>query len=598
MIRTGLCALAIAAGFAAPAMAQSDPSESAMVNLIRLLVAQGTITQENADALMKQALSEAAEAKGAVPIATAPTNPDATATDATAPAPTAMASMPAVAAGSQRVTFVPEVVKAQLRDEIRKEVLAEVKDQRWALPEAFPAWINRLEWSGDLRLRSQPQLYADSNTDEFLDFARFNANGPTDINIGTSPGVLPFMNTRENRLDNTSLRLRLGVKAKVNDMVTVGVRLASGGSDSPVSTSETLGGGLVKKDLWLDQAYVAIRPTTWATGLLGRMGNPFSSTDLLYDSDLNFDGVALKFAGLAGNNDIWLNLRSTIGAFPLEYTSSDYPNKSTFKAESETKWLLGAQVGASWKSDPVSLRADLAYYDFQNVQGQLSKPCALTAGNTDCSTDNSRPAFMQKGNTLFLVRDIIPDPANPLNFAQPQYAGLAFDYRVVDLIAGIDWAVGDGMVVSAEAQYLKNIAYDPDEVCRNAPFGLPINNLQPSALGNVNPCSAAAGDTKAKLTTGDTGWMVRGSFGHAQTRLRGQWNVAAGYKYLESDAVVDGYTDSEFHLGGTNAQGYFLSGSYALYDNTVVQVRWLSANEVSGPPLQIDVAQFDLLIGF
>jgi hypothetical protein len=166
------------------------------------------------------------------------------------------------------------------------------------------------------------------------------------------------------------------------------------------------------------------------------------------------------------------------------------------------------------------------------------------------------------------------------------------------LIAGVDWMVGDGLKVSGEAQYVKNLAYDQSDLCRYAPFGLPVNNLTPSAAGNVNPCAATAPDTKARLDTGDTGWMVRGAFGHGDPRQRGQWNVAAGYRYLETDAVLDAYTDNEFHLGGTNAQGYFLSGSYALYDNTLVSLRWLSANEVSGPPLQIDVTQFDILIGF
>jgi hypothetical protein len=250
-------------------------------------------------------------------------------------------------------------------------------------------------------------------------------------------------------------------------------------------------------------------------------------------------------------------------------------------------------------TERLKVHADLAYYDFQNVQGALSQPCSLVNGNTDCSTDTSRPGYMQKGNTLFLVRDIIPDPANPLNYAQPQYVGLGFEYQVLDLIAGVDWKIGqDGLKVSGEAQYLRNLAYDQSELCRYAPFGLPVNNLTPSAAGNVNPCAATAPDKKAQLDTGDTGWMVRGAFGYGEPRQRGQWNVAAGYRYLETDAVLDAYTDNEFHLGGTNAQGYFLSGSYALYDNTLVSLRWLSANEVSGPPLQIDVTQFDILIGF
>ncbi|MGZ8363808.1 MAG: putative porin [Caulobacteraceae bacterium] len=587
--RSGLCALAFAAfGLATSASAQTPASDSAMVNLIRLLVQQGVLTQDKADVLMQQALTEAAQAK-AVPVAAA-SDP---------------AALPAPAPGSQRVTYVPEVVKNQLRDEIRQQVLAEVKDQRWALPEALPEWINRLEWSGDVRVRNQSDMYADINTDEFLDFAQFNANGPTDINPTTNPNGLPFLNTREDRLDNLRLRARLGLRAKVTDEVSVGVRLATGSTNSPVSTNEAFGGGLAKKDLWLDQAYVNIRPVSWATFVAGRMPNPFVSTDLVYDDDLNFDGAALRLAYHFGDDDErGFGIHASGGGFPLQYVDNNFPSNSVFKAESRTKWLFGGQFGASWNNDVLEVRADAAYYDFHGVQGRLSEPCALVNGNQACSTDSDRPAFMQKGNTLFLLRDIIPDPANPLNYAQPQFAGLALDYKLVDLTASIDWRVTEDLHLALQGDFVKNIGYDETDLCRYAPFGLPVNNIEPSPLGNVNPCGVppatpgAPADQPATFASGDTGWMVKAAFGHSKLNHRGQWSIAGGYKYLEPDAVVDGYTDSDFHLGGTNAQGYFVSGSLVIYDNTRITARWLSANEVYGPPLQIDVGQLDLSIGF
>ena len=66
------------------------------------------------------------------------------------------------------------------------------------------------------------------------------------------------------------------------------------------------------------------------------------------------------------------------------------------------------------------------------------------------------------------------------------------------------------------------------------------------------------------------------------------------YKHLESDAVVDGFTDSDFHLGGTNAKGWISGVNFGLGKNTWLTARWLTANEISGPPLSIDVFQFDI----
>ena len=58
--------------------------------------------------------------------------------------------------------------------------------------------------------------------------------------------------------------------------------------------------------------------------------------------------------------------------------------------------------------------------------------------------------------------------------------------------------------------------------------------------------------------------------------------------------MLDAFTDSDFHLGGTNAEGFFVGGAYGLYKNTWLAARWMSADEISGLPLSIDVFQLDL----
>src|SRR5450830_1098857 len=138
----------------------------------------------------------------------------------------------------------------------------------------------------------------------------------------------------------------------------------------------------------------------------GRFGNPFVSTDVLFSNDLNFDGIAVQFNKTLDNKDF--SVFGTLGVIPLEYSSDAAPNRSVDKQSSQNKWLLGAQVGAQWKLDEVNrLRGAVAYYDFKNITGRTSDPCALYSGKVDsCSTDWSRPAFMQQGNTLMQLRNI------------------------------------------------------------------------------------------------------------------------------------------------------------------------------------------------
>ncbi|MCQ9372608.1 putative porin, partial [Corynebacterium sp. 35RC1] len=125
----------------------------------------------------------------------------------------------------------------------------------------------------------------------------------------------------------------------------------------------------------------------------------FWTSDTLFSNDLNFDGLAanLKYDFDGGD----LGLFGNLAVVPLEYTSDSAPSQSRVKTPNENKWLSGAQVGVNWRfNDDNALRAALGYYDFKNISGRLSSPCALYAGAVGCDTDWSRPAFMQKGNTL------------------------------------------------------------------------------------------------------------------------------------------------------------------------------------------------------
>jgi hypothetical protein len=255
--------------------------------------------------------------------------------------------------------------------------------------------------------------------------------------------------------------------------------------------------------------------------------------------------------------------------------------------------MFGGQGAVDWKTRRFDWRASAAFYQFQYDRGLLSEPCALYTGVTECSTDFTRPAFMQKGNTLFLIRNILPPPGST-DYAVPQYAGLSFDYDVLDLSTSFDLKLAKDRHLLLVGAYARNLAFDRGDACRYNELGLPVNNN----IGS-NPCPAPeAGQPGSKLATGPNAYMAKVVYGHLNPYRWGQWNVVGGYKRLEADAVLDGFTDSDFHLGGTNAKGYFLNASVGVFNGANLEFRWFSANEVSGPPLSIDVGQIDLNVRF
>ncbi|WP_025110046.1 putative porin [Pseudomonas sp. H1h] len=539
------------------AAAAPAPSENATINLIRLLVEQGILKQDKADALIAQAQNEAAQAKQAA-------------------ASTAVAAGPVAAPGDVRVQYVPAAVRDQIRDQVKAEVMATAKQENWAAPNTFPEWTSRISFDGDIRLRDESRYYSDSNSNEIVDFAKLNNNGPYDVNPNSSTNLPPLLNTREDRTNQFRIRARLGMKAEIAPQWTAGIRLGTGSDNNPVSTTQSLGGGFAKKDIWLDQGYLNWKPTDELTVTGGRFANPFMSTDMLYSNDLNFDGVAAIFDHKL-NRD-W-GVFGTVGAFPVDYTNDTSTSNGFDKEESDNKWLYGAQIGAKWAINSNNrLKGALAYYRFDDIQGQRSSPCAPWAGAPGCDTDGSRVAFMQKGNSVFLLRDITPNPANPTTTPQPQFVGLASEFNLLDLNLVWDADLPQDFKLRSQGNYIHNLGYDEGDM-RKRSEGQIVNNLNSS------------GD----IESGANAWMVQFTLGNAlDLKRQGDWNLFAGYKYIQPDALPDGFNDSSFHLGGTNAKGYFLGGNYGLAKNVYATGRWMSTETVYGAPFDIDVLQLEI----
>lgn len=472
--------------------------------------------------------------------------------------------------------YVPAIVRDQIRDQVKAEVMATAKQENWAQPNTFPDWVSRISFDGDIRLRDESRYYSGSNSNEIVDFAKLNDKGPYDVNPNSSSNLPPLLNTREDRENLFRLRARLGMKAQVAEDWTAGIRIGTGSDNNPVSTTQTLGGGFGKKDIWLDQGYLTWKATDELTLTGGRIANPFFSTDLLYSNDLNFDGVAAIFNHKL-NRD-W-GLFGTVGAFPVEYTNDTSTSNGFDKEESDNKWLYGAQIGANWAiNGNHRLKGALAYYRFDDIEGQRSGACEPWAGAPGCDSDGSRVAFMQKGNSVFLLRDITPNPLNPAATAQPQFVGLASEFNLLDLNLVWDADLPENFKLRSRANYIHNLGYDEGEM-RKRSEGQIVNNL----------------DSNGELESGANAWMVQFTLGNSlELAKQGDWNLFAGYKYIQPDALPDGFNDSSFHLGGTNAKGYFLGGNYGLAKNVFATGRWLSSEAVYGAPFDIDVLQLEI----
>jgi len=90
-------------------------------------------------------------------------------------------------------------------------------------------------------------------------------------------------------------RLRIAAETKLDDNWTLGFRLASGSDPDPTSTNQSMDDNFAKKDMWIDRVY-AIYKAGNVKIAAGKIANPFETTDIIWDSDINLEGVAETFS--------------------------------------------------------------------------------------------------------------------------------------------------------------------------------------------------------------------------------------------------------------------------------------------------------------
>jgi hypothetical protein len=543
----------------APPQAAASPNVT--VNLITRLVQKGILSQAEAAEMIQQAQADALAAQGAADIAALP---------------------PAPEADEMRVTYIPEVVKNSMRDQIKQELMAAAREEKWSEKQA-PEWTSKFRPFGDIRGRYESTFFPEGNDDSgsFTNFNSINNGSPFDASGTQYP---PSYNVNEDR-NRTRLRARIGTEIMLGDGFNGGIRLATGESNSPTSPNQTLGasgGNFSKYAIWLDRAFLSYDAGPGhgeeLNFLAGRFDNPFFSTDIQWDNDLGFDGLAVR--GKVKINDCVSTFFSA-GYFPVYNTDFNFASNQPTKFESTDKWLTGAQIGIDWKiAEDWKAKFALAYYDFTDIQGKLSSPYTPLTSSDAGDTDSTRPGFAQRGNSYMPLRNITPTAANDFgNKYQYQYYGLASEFRNLTLTGKIEYEAYDTISISLVGEVTKNLGFDESEVAALAysdgRIGRTINSLD-------------------DFEGGDMAWYTAFQVGMPALQAFGDWQASFGYRYVESDAVVDGFTDSDFGGGGTNVQGFTLGGNFALSPFVRLGLIWMSSNEVTGPPLSSDTLQLDI----
>lgn len=492
------------------------------INLIDLLVQEGVLPKNKADAIVTKATEQAAKQAKETAALNAITKASNKKDDK-----------------SLRVQYVPDHIKAEMRQDIEKEVMAKLNfmgQDRLALP----SWIDRFSFYGDIRLRGQLDRFSEKNAG--IDFLN---DVERDMNLA---------NSSEDR-GRQRLRARFGTDVKVNDWLTGGIQFVTGLLDTPLTPNQTQGMAQGKYVFGLDRAFLKAEVAPGLTLVGGRFANPFLNTDILFDPDLAFDGTAVKFAPKFSNG--WSSF-TTLGAFPIEEVQSSEINKA------KDKWLYSFQSGIKWQAaNKSTVKLALAFHDYKNVEGRLN--------SYDQEYTGTSPAFRQRGNSTFDINKDV-DGGDRL-------IGIASKFKQINLIGQVDLMNFDPIHVTFTGDYINNIGFDRDEIFRRT---------------NTSPDK----DNQAYHLRFDVGHDSFNAFNRDGPRVDVKphdWMFSLGYKRVEANSVLDSFTDSNFGLGSTNVKGWQLIANYGVGKNAWLGGRLMSADTINenGLPFSTDVFLID-----
>lgn len=237
-----------------------------------------------------------------------------------------------------------QIIEVQMESQKRLEELQRQTDlQMQELQERIARLSEALETASSTSSAHAVPLPAGNTTtpaaSRFAVFGDFRLRYETNSSDGPVPSW-----------DRGVLRGRIGSTYQLNDRVTLGARLATGDADNPRTTDTTISDFGSDFEVSLDQAYVAYTNNRlFLTG--GKFAKPFTSTELVWDGDVNPQG-------LGGHYDLFAN-----GDFTTRFSAVYFSiNESIFE---ESSSMTGGQVGADFHlREDWKLSLSTAYYDY------------------------------------------------------------------------------------------------------------------------------------------------------------------------------------------------------------------------------------------
>ena len=416
-------------------------------------------------------------------------------------------------------------------------------DSKWKISKA----VKQLELFGDIRVRYEHR----------------EAETPSDSRID---------------LERGRYALRFGLRGEVFDDFYFGLRLET--STNPRSSWLTFGNsstapfGKSSAGIEVGQAYIGWRPGGWMDLTVGKMPNPMYTTPMVWDSDLNPEGVAERFKYTVGNADLFANFGqfiyqdynpSSISSPLVPYVA---PNRQT---STDTTFLLAWQGGVNYHfTDNISAKTAAALYNYIGLTTNL-----ITAANSGGIGDSyiGEGAYGGKNS------------ANPVNGLTTEN-GVSYNQvgvrnlLVLEVPAEVNFKLG-----KLNARVFGDYAYNLNgqQRAKDAVKALATQNQMQQTGGNppLLTYGAQQSDVQAyqigfAIGNGDSLGLATGSVAKKNT-----WEFRTYWQSIGQYALDPNLLDSDIFEGRGNMEGVVAAFAYAFTDNVFATVRYAYASRAN-----------------
>jgi hypothetical protein len=356
-------------------------------------------------------------------------------------------------------------------------------------------------------------------------------------------------------------RLRFGAKVKPSDELELGFRLASGDADDPISNNQTFTDTFTFKDINISNAYIKLTPAKsiglerpWLTLMGGKFDQPMyvppSPNMLVFDRDLTPEGFFESLKVVDAKEGFLRGLSLNLGQWIIQE-----------KSNSGESAIFGFQGLANFALGGALLNLAVADYTYND-------PDSIAQARNSNSALNITNFVELSDGTIVGGKSVNPATAGPNK-------------------DGTD-AEGNPITITRLIHEFNNVDVAGDLLI---PTGMPAFPLR--LFGDFVTNTEASSD--------DIGWQTGLTIG--ANKDPGDFAFTYAYAYLETDAVVSAFSDSDLgRSGGTNTKAHTLQAGYVLTKHlSLLSTAWIDkpVDNVSGRNSNTDVRwQVDVLAKF